>query len=243
MKEKVVFYTYVSDEYYEGIGTPLLINSFRRFHPDIELAVFRQEIIDKIFAENNLYFDNAKPTFAKLLTGSYDLVVSIDADTIITGRLIEVLKDDYEIGSITQLCDITGASIENVTAEMYVQAGLVSSRNRRFWDIWEEANKDTEKYIYREQDILNLVWHNDPEVSQMKRKIFDKDKNYYGVKSLGREKEFYLENDKLMCREEQVFCYHNARGHYIPKFQFEDLGFNHEVIEYLKYVSSDNCNL
>jgi len=243
MKEKVVFYTYVSDDYYEVIGTPILINSFKRFHSDIELVVYRQEMIDRVFSEKGLYFDNAKPTFAKLLTGSYDLVVSIDADTIITARLEEILKNDYEIGSVTQVCDIAGASIENVTAEMYVQAGMVASRNRLFWDIWEEANKDTEKYIYREQDILNLVWYNDPEVSKMRRKIFDKDKNYYGVKSLGREKEFYLEGEKLMCRGEQVFCYHNARGHYIPKLQFEQLGFNPEVIEFLKYVSSNNSNL
>ena len=54
MKEKVVFYTYVSDEYYEGIGTPLLINSFRRFHPDIELVVYRQEMIDRVFSEKGV---------------------------------------------------------------------------------------------------------------------------------------------------------------------------------------------
>lgn len=239
MKEKIVFYTYVSDEYYEGIGTPLLINSFKRFHPDIELIVFRQEIIDKVFTEKNLYFENAKPTFAKLLTDSYDLVVSIDADTIITGRLEEILKNDYEVGSVTQVCDIAGASIENISPEMYVQAGLIASRNARFWDIWEEANKDTEKYIYREQDILNLIWYNNPEVSKMTRKIFDKDKDYYGVKSLGREKEFYIEASKLMCRNEQVFCYHNARGHYLPKLQFDQLGFTPEVIEYLNKISNE----
>ena len=236
MKEKIVFYTFVSDNFYEGIGTPKLISSFKKFHPDIKLVVFRQDTINKVFAEKLLNFENAKPTFAKLLD-SYDLVVNIDADTIVTGRLEEVLKDDYEVGSVVQFCDISRPVIENVTSEMYVQAGMVASRNKKFWDIWEEANKEAMKYYYKEQDVLNLVWYNDPEVSKMKRKIFDKDKNYYGTKSLGKEKEFYIERNKLMLRSEQVLCYHNARGHYMPKLQFDQLGFTPEVIEYLNKIA------
>ena len=238
IKEKVCFYTYVSDEYYEGIGTPKLINSFKKFHPDIELIVFRQDTIEKVFTEKGLYFENAKPTFAKLLTDSYDLVISIDADTIITARLDEVLKDDYEVGSVVQFCSLSQPNVENVSAEMYVQAGLVASRNKLFWDRWEESNKDSEKYIYKEQDILNLVWYNDLEVSKMVRKIFDKDKDYYGTKSLGKEGQFYIEASKLMCDGQQVFCYHNARGHYMPKLQFEQLGFSAEVIDYLNKIAS-----
>jgi len=237
MKEKIVFYTYVSDAYYEGIGTPKLINSFKKFHPDIELVVFRQDTIAKVF-EKGLYFENAKPTFAKLLTDDYGLIVSVDADTIITARLDEVLKNDYEVGSVVQLCKISQPNIENVTATMYVQAGFVASRNKLFWDKWEVANKDSEKYIYKEQDILNLVWYNDPDVCQMKRKIFDKDKDYYGTKSLGKESQFYIEGSKLMCKGERVFCYHNARGHYMPKLQFNQLGFTAEVIQYLNKIAS-----
>ena len=237
--ERICFYTFTSDDYYERIGTPKLINSFKKFHPEIELIVFRQDIINKVFAEKSVNFENAKPSFAKLLTNNYDLIVSIDADTIITGRLDGILEDDYEVGSVVQLCNISRPSIENVTEEMYVQAGLVASRNKRFWDIWEEANKGAMKYIYKEQDVLNLVWHNNPEVSKMKKKVFDKTKNYYGVKSLGQEKEFYVEGDKLMCRGEQVFCYHNAGGHYMPKLQFDVLGFTPEVIEYLNNIAKE----
>ena len=237
MNEKICFYTFVSDNYYEGIGTPKLINSFKKFHPDIELIVFRQDMVDKVFKEKNLYFDNAKPSFAKLLTSSYDLIVNIDADTIVTARLDEVLKNDYEVGSVVQFCDISQPNVENVSAEMYVQAGLIASRNKLFWDKWEAANKDSEKYIYKEQDIMNLVWYNDPDVSKMKKKIFDKNKDYYGTKSLGKENQFYIEADKLMCRGEQVFCYHNARGHYMPKLQFDTLGFIPEVVEYLNKIA------
>lgn len=237
MKEKIIFYTFVSDNYYEGIGTPILINSFKKFHFDIELIVFRQDTINEVFKRTSVNFENAKPTFAKLLTDNYDLIVNIDADTIITARLEEILADDYEVGSIVGYSNFCHATIENVTPEMYVQAGLVASRNKRFWDIWEEANKGAMKYHFKENDVLNLVWYNDIEVSKMKRKIFDINKDYYGCKSLGREKEFCIEDDKLMCRGEQVFCYHNARGHYMPKLQFAELGFAPEVIEYLNKIA------
>jgi hypothetical protein len=43
--------------------------------------------------------------------------------------------------------------------------------------------------------------------------------------------------NKLMCNGEQVFCYHNARGHYMPKLQFDQLGFTDDVIEYLNRIS------
>ena len=41
-KEKVCFFTFVSDNYYTPIGTPKMINSFKRFHPDIDLVALLQ---------------------------------------------------------------------------------------------------------------------------------------------------------------------------------------------------------
>ena len=245
-QEKIVFYTLMTDDYYDKIGT-IFINSFKKFHPDIEMVVYRQEMIDEVLKEREIVFEVAKPIFAKLLVDSYDLVVNMDADTIITGRLEEVLKNDYEVGSVVQLCDICKRGIiENVTKEMYVQSGMVASRNKRLWDIWEEANiknmKDFYvKYQFRDQDILNLVWYNDPEVSKMKRKVFDKDKDCYGAKFLGREKEFYIEGDKLMCRGERVLCYHHARGPCInDKLQFDKMEFTPGVIKYLNNIAQGN---
>ena len=46
----------------------------------------------------------------------------------------------------------------------------------------------------------------------LQKKIFDLKKNYLGCKSLGREREFYMEKGKVMCRGEQVKIYHFAKG-------------------------------
>lgn len=233
---KIVFYTIVDDRYYEGVGTPKFINSFKRYHPDIDLVVFRQDSIDYWFKEKKINFFMAKPTFAKLLTPYYDLIVNIDADHIVLYRLEEILKGDYDIACPINKNDYENTSVESVTEDMFLQGGLVASTNKKFWDIWEEHNKDAMKYKCKENDIMNLVIYN--ECKDMKLKILDKDKDYYGCKSLNRESEFYLKDDKVMCRKEQVFLYHHAKGGRLPKLVFENMGFSQEVTDWMNALGS-----
>lgn len=238
MKKPAVFFTFVSDSYYIPIGTPKLINSFKRFHPDTDLVVFRQDVVDAMFQRYGINWFNAKPYFARLLTDEYDLVVNIDADTIILDRLDEVLDGDYEVGTVTNFNDYENRSVENVTEEQFLQAGLVASRNPEFWDIWADANNNAWKYVCAENDILSLIWYNDPRVVAMNRTIFDKEKNYLGCKSLGREGEFTIEDNKVMCRGEQVKAYHHAKGGgALPKLQFDNMGFSEEVTRFMKHIS------
>lgn len=242
---KTVFFTIVDDRVFYPGGTHIFINSFKRFHPDIDLVVFRQDMIDKVFKEKNINFYQAKPTFAKLLRDKYDLVVNIDCDHVITGRLTEILKGDYDVGSPWNFNDYEKASFENITEEMYLQAGIVASTDPKFWDKWEEMNKDAMKYLRKENDILNLLVYNElgsKEIPYLYRKyklkIFDKEKDYYGCKSLGREPEFYIEDDKLMCRGEQVLAYHFARGNVTPKLHFPSMPFRDEVKNWLNNIST-----
>ena len=236
-KEKVVFFTFISDDYYEPIGTPKMINSFKRFHPDIDLVVFRQDIVDYMFKSFGfLNWLNAKPTFAKLLADKYDLVVNIDADSVILGRLESVLAQDYEVGAAWNYNDYENRKVKNVTEKMFVNAGMVASRKKEFWDIWEIENREAYKYVCAENDILNLIWYNN---TVFRKKIFDKKKDYYGCKSLGREREFVIDNNKVMCRGEQVRLYHHAKGPgAMPKLQFDKMGFNDDVVAFMNFVST-----
>jgi len=117
---------------------------------------------------------------------------------------------------------------------MYLQAGMVASTSKRFWLTWQEANKEAMEYLRKENDILNLVVYN--ELPELKLKIFDKAKDYYGCKSLGRELEFRMDGDKLMCRGEQVLAYHFARGGQFPKNDFDNMPLVDEVKDFLKGV-------
>lgn len=231
-KKKVAFYTFVSDEYYYNVGTHLMTNSFKKYHPDIPLYIYRQDKVDEIM-KGGLNFYNSKPTFAKLLVDKYDLVVNIDADTIVTHRLDPVLEGKYEVGAVTNFNQYENASFDNITERMYLQAGLVASRSREFWDEWEELNKDAMRYVRQENDVLNKVVYGDGTKPKYKLKIFDEDKGYMGCKSLNLEGRMYVDGDKIMLDNEIVYAYHHAKGADFPKLRFDRMGFTQEVADKL----------
>lgn len=231
----IVFFTIVDDPHFYAEGTHILINSFKRFHPDIPLVVYRQTQIDEMFEKRGINFYQAKPTFAKLLTKDYRCVVNIDADHIICGRLDEIIKADYDVACPWNYNDYENASFDNITEEMYLQAGIVASTKPEFWDKWDEMNKDAMKYIRKENDVLNLCVYN--EMKQLKLKILDKSKDYYGCKSLGRELQFYVGDNKLMCRGEQVLAYHFARGNHFPKLDFKNMPLKPDAMSWMLDVA------
>ena len=228
----------VDDKRFYKTGTPIMINSFRRFHPDIDLIVFRQDIVDKLFAKKNIDWYMATPYFAQLLMDDYDLVVKMDADHIVLDRMTEVFDTvDYEVGFPWNFNDYENASFENITSEMYLQGGMVASTSKEFWLKWQEMNKNNRKYKRRENDIVNLLVYN--EMSELELKIFDKEKDYYGCKSLDRESEFYIHKDgKTMCRKEQVVAYHYAKGGVFPKLDIDNMPLSEEVKKRWKEIAT-----
>jgi hypothetical protein len=234
---KTVFFTLVSDNYYFPVGTPKMINSFKRFHPNIDLVIFRDDVIRPIFKEKGIDFYNAKPTFAKLLTDKYDLVVNIDADTVITERLEPVLKGNYEVGSVLNYNEYENASFENITEKMYLQAGLIAATKKSFWDDWERVNGKARSFVRRENDVMNKVIYGQGTKPLYNLKIFDGDYGYMGCKSLGQEDKFYMEKGKLLLNKEPVWAYHHAKGGVFPKLEYSKMGFTWEVEKYLEEVS------
>ena len=243
---KTVFFTICSDRFYYQGGGLIFINSFKRFHPDIDLVVFRQDTMDKYLDLNldrarlpyssngkKASYSTAKPFIARLLSKKYKKVVNMDADTVITGRLDAILADDWDVGGAWNLNDYENASFENITPEMYVQCGLVASTTPLLWEKWNTLNTEAFSYKRFENDILNRVLYNDPKIKKLRLKIFDKDKDYYGVKSLTHEHEMYIENNELMLKGEKVKAYHQAKGSTLPKLRFETLGFTPQVVDWL----------
>ena len=242
-KQPIVFFTFVSDNYYEPVGTPLLSNSFKKFHPEIPLVVFRDDVIKQVIDSKEKFMDgrvnwlNAKPVFAKLLTDKYEMVVNIDADSVVLGRLDEVLTEDYDIGSVMNQNDFESVSVDNITEEMYLQAGFIACRTPEFWDSWMQLSlKDNWRMKCAENDTMNLVIYNQYVPAGYKLKVFD-EKGYMGCKVLGRESECIIEDEKVMCRGEQVKVYHSAKGPgNMPKLTPEKLkeyGFKDEVIGFI----------
>lgn len=233
---KKVCFTAVDDRLYYPMGTHIFINSFKRFHPDIPLVVFRQDAIDKLFKEKNINWYQAKPYLAQLLTDRYDLVVNMDADHVVTARMKDVFDDvDYDVAMPWNFNEYENASFENITEEKYLQAGLVASTSKKFWKTWRKANDKAMDYIRKENDVVNLVIYN--QMPELKLKILDRDYGYYGCKSLGQEPLFRIEKDKLVLKGEQVFAYHFARGPVFPKLDFDNMPLVDEVKTWLKGLS------
>ena len=235
---KKAAFTCVEDRLYYPEGTHIMVNSFKRFHPDIDLVVFRSDVVDKLFEDKKINWYQAKPFFAELLFNNYDLVVNIDADTIFLDRMTEVFDNvDYEVGFPWNYNDYENASFENITEEMYLQAGMVASTSKKFWKKWQKINRTAMNYLRKENDTVNLLVYN--QMPELKLKIFDKEKNYYGCKSLGREPEFRVEGDKTMCRGEQVVAYHFARGGQFPKLDVPNMPLVDEVKELWTKIASE----
>ncbi len=233
---KKVCFTAVEDNLYYPEGTHIFINSFKKFHPDIDLVVFRQDTVDKLFPEKNINWYQAKPYFAELLMNDYDLVVNMDADHVVTGRMTEIFDNvDYDVAMPWNFNDYENAAFENITEEMYLQAGMVASTSKEFWLLWQAMNEDAMKYLRKENDVVNLLLYNAR--PDLKLKIVDKEKDYYGCKALGREPQFYIEDDKLMCRGEQILAYHYARGGQFPKLNFRNMPLTDDVKAWLEALA------
>ena len=250
---KSVFFTIISDSHYAGCRTDDFIASFKKFHPDIDLVVFRQKEIDDIFNRTpGLTFYNAKATFAKQLVDKYDLVVNIDADHIILSNLTEILDADYDIAAPANYNQWlnSGIRIETFTNlhgpihtgtivpfENYLQGGLIASTSKKFWDDYESASMKIGHMLgHKENDVLNLLAYMLP----YKLKVLDGSTrygdetftSYYNCASLGREGEMYVKDNKVWLDGKQVKCYHFARGG-IQKPSYESL-FSADVVTYIK---------
>lgn len=242
-KRPAVVYTFVSDDYFDGEGTPVFINSFKHFHPHIPLVVFRNPTVQRVMAQEGLNWLIAKAAFARRLIDDYELVVDMDADHVVTGYMEAVFDADYDVGAPWNYNDYQLAAYANIGHDQYLQGGLIASRSRRFWEIFDKESRDHwREHGSHENNTLNMIWYHNPEVVAMRRLVFDRDRDYYGCKSLNREPEFYIRNDELWCRGERVFAYHHAKGPpAMPKLQFDRMPFSPEVRSWLKSISSGDC--
>jgi hypothetical protein len=230
---KTVFYIIIGDSHYHGCRTDEFIKSFKTFHPDIDLVVFGQKEIDETFATNpKLNFYNSKPTFAKKLYNDYDLVVNIDADHLVFGRMDEILVGDYDVAIPTNFnswlnsgigtntfANTCGVFSSNVLIpyEKYIQGGLIASTSKLFWDQYEYASLNfSDLFGNKENDVLNLLCHMLPfnvKVLEGHYEYTHSDFNcYYGCSSLGRENQIVVNDNKLELDGKPVKAYHFARG-------------------------------
>jgi len=244
---KTCFFTFLQERYKSFIDFELFEKSFKHFHPEIPLIVFGDKEIEGLInaSKGQLNMFNIKATAARTLYDEYDLVVNIDADHIIFSRLDEILSNDYDVACPSNFNEYENVSLSItsyrnnnyniVPFEYYVQAGLIASGNKSFWDTYETASLRHSRFLTcADNDVLNLVLH----FSNFNFKLLDggwkidspKRNAFYGCSSLNLESKCTLVNNVPCINNIPLKCYHIARGHAKPKFN--EL-FNQEIVQWL----------
>lgn len=252
---KIAFETHVSDNYFEPVGTRKLINSIKHFYPEMHFYVFSSEAIFMSFDSPHVTWLTLAAHFCKQLADQYDLVVHIDADSVIVGELDELLLGDYDIAGVRNNNDYGMAGCSgpflrdrppvnpNIGINDFLNAGLVASTKLGFWTEWDYLNSVHAKYYGTgEQVILNDIAYS----GRYKLKVLDPiDSNvYYGTSQLSgilshwdSWKNVKLVDNKLMLNNKQIKVLHHAGGSKFPKLQFQEL-FTKEVADWLTTITS-----
>lgn len=251
---KIAFCTYVSDDKITYFGTLKMLQSFKRFHPDIPIYVLTNKHImaelKKLPMFNNFYYLN--PVMSRLLADKYETVVHIDSDCIVTDRLEEVLQCDYDVAVVRNNSDNKTAGMGppetcNGTIDVfkYANCGLIASTKKEFWEEWIYRNvKFQNKYRQHEQDIMNIMLSE----GKYKVKILDSVETnvYYGVaNSYGTTshwdswKDIKLADDgRLYLNNKIIKVLHHAGGFVQEKLNV-DLLFSPEVAHHLKSLCNE----
>lgn len=241
---KTAFFTYITDDYIKNIDVDSFTKSFKYFHPDIDLIIFNNQIIQKLVKEKPwLSVTNCKASFAKLIYNDYDLVVNVDSDFYFFDRCHELLEANYDVAAcanynIEQNVSIRQQTIDHynipeVTEVNYVQGGLIASTSKEFWDDYEIYSKDlSHRMPIFENDVLNVLWYS----GKYKTKILDGDydyrsdnfKCYYNCSSLSRIHGTKIINDRVYLDNKPMRSYHVAHGWRRRKERVHEL-FPYEV--------------
>jgi hypothetical protein len=256
---KTIFCSHASDDWYEPVGAKKLLNSSNYFHPDIEMKIFRSDAINTIkHTFPWMCWMTLNPYISKLVSEDYELTVHFDADSIITGKLDEILLADYDIAGVRNNTDygfaggtgqVYGQHLNPTIPEFdakfkYLNAGLIASTRKDFWDEFCADNvQKAFQWCFGEQDIWNFIFWS----GKYNSKILDDVSSnvYYGTSAHhvlpGQDfkeswKSLYMKGDQLCLNNKIVKVIHNAGGSYLPKLQYHSW-VNNEVKDFLDTIT------
>jgi len=215
--EKAVAFTYASDDiaYYFGERVK---KSFEHFHPDIpfhiitifdEIPIFGNEMIPKIGS----HWAALSIRYLTYLKERYEVVMKLDGDVVITGRMDELLEKDYDVACSLNCKDVGGIDYKRFPD--YCNLGLTAVRSKEFAEEWFKLTYDPEfiakmGFSYLEQDVMNYL----ATCGKYKQLIVDKnpDDPYYNETSKPFWKDIKVKHQGLFIGKRQVKALHWAGG-------------------------------
>jgi hypothetical protein len=227
-KLKVAAFTIADDKFTHRLANRTK-NSFKHYHPDVEFLTYDVADEEKILGERRVAGSipepfALRPRLASKLLDDYDIVIYLDADTVVTAPLDEFMEGDYDVaGSL---------NISDDESNDFMNAGVCSVRSKQFCDEWTEA-------VYRpnagnsNQPSFNKLAHSD----RYRLKIVDKKDVYYNERSRQYWKDIEVKDFKLYANGRQIKVLHWAGG--IPRMEakLSSADFNDEVRKFLDNIT------
>lgn len=227
----------------------MMKKSLRKFHSEEELPL--QEITGKLLkdtlAKDPAFFYRATPVLASNFK-DYDVVIKIDADSIITAPINEAWEGDFDVRVVLnsnprefKRYPVTLLDIDPV--QEYLNCGFVVMKSKEFIDHWHKIcySKHFNTYQYREQDLLNILIH----YGNYKAELLENSDGLWGLSSKGYEPDVILKNKKLILpgnkewnkEDKEIKIIHFAggndpnKGNYRIKYQPEVVRFLDRLVK------------
>lgn len=185
----------------------MMENSLRKFHKDVDYHLVEGDELATHLRVDPQFFYRATPIIAEKYIKDYELVLKIDADSIITGSLDAVFNTvDYDIGTVInwnrvdpqQYGYVQGWGIQ---PPEYFNCGFVAMRSEAFIRHWKALcfSPQFDRMQYREQDLLNVLCY----YGNYNVRCFDHPNSpelgyWYGLISKGEWNRAILKNDAII---------------------------------------------
>lgn len=218
-------------------------HSFLYFHPEVPVHIFTADDEEEIFG-NVIYPKKSghlgclSVRYLNHLKKDNDLVIKLDADVVVTGRMDEFFKEDFDVAVSLNEPGIPG--IDYARFPDYCNLGVTAVRSNEFAKEWVDKCYDDKfvgenNFIYFEQDVMNYLAFS----GKYKTKIVDKEGVYYNETSKPYWDRLRVKGSQLFIDDRPVKALHWAGGGEIGS-KFNHPAFNNEVRGFLNKVTDTN---
>lgn len=154
-----------------------MITSLRHFHKDWPILlvtdetepgklpkdIIRRDLLN--YSQDKMFFYRATPIVGESLLDEYELVLKIDADSLVLGDLSYILETkDYDIGTVINWNRFDEKLFPLVQGwaiypAEYFNCGFVAMRSKKFVHEWKMLcfTPQFDRLQYKEQDLLNAL--------------------------------------------------------------------------------------
>ncbi len=180
-KKPVVIFSVADDNNFPY--AVMLFNSLTKFHSpkEIDMVLYttekrpdklkqlpqgiKIEDLTPYLKQDPMFFYRQKPVLGEPLLDEYELVLGMDSDQIVTGKLDYIFNTkDYDIGTVinwnrTDPQYFGLIAFQGIMPPEYFNCGLVAMRSKKFAHHWKVLcfSPQFDRLQFKEQDLLNVL--------------------------------------------------------------------------------------